>query len=311
MATHHRYTTPLRQRMKEDMQLRNYSPHTIRAYLECVAAFARHFNTSPDHLGPEHVRTYQLHLTQKRDVSWSLFNQTVCALRFFYETTLRRPDMIPYIPYPRRQRKLPTVLSHADISALLVAPRRLKHRAILSTFYDTGIRVGELCKLRATDIDSKRGVILIRQAKGNRDRQVRLSPPLLALLRQYWKAYQPQEWLFTGRWRDRPITENGAYIICRRAGEAAQLSAPVTPHLIRHSFATHLLEAGVDLRRIQLLLGHRSLSTTSLYLHVATDALKSIPSPLERLDIDLDKNTKPDKDTESDQDSDSGKDSDS
>ena len=222
MATHHR-TTPLRQRMEQDLQLRNYSPNTIRAYLECVAAFARHFDTSPDRLGPEHVRTYQLHLTQTRGVSWSVFNQTVCALRFFYETTLQRPDMIPSIPYPRRERKLPTVLSQADVATLLAAPRRLKHRAILSTFYDTGLRVSELCQLRAADIDSKRGVILIRQAKGNRDRQVRLSPPLLALLRQYWKAYQLQEWLFPGRWRDPPLRRFPGAVLRMRPCQAYHL----------------------------------------------------------------------------------------
>ncbi len=311
MATHHRHTTPLRQRMEQDLKLRNYAPNTIRAYLECVAGFARHFNTSPDRLGPEHIRAYQLHLTQKRGVSWSLFNQTVCALRFFYETTLGRPYMIRHIPYPRRQRKLPIVLSHADIAALLATTRRLKHRAIISTFYDTGVRVSELCQLLATDIDSNRGVILIRQAKGNRDRQVKLSPPLLALLRQYWKAYQPQEWLFTGRWRDRPITPAGVYLICRKAGEVAQVSVPVTPHILRHTFATHLLEAGVDLRRIQLLLGHRSLSTTSLYLHVTANTLQHLPSPLEQLEKDLSQDTESGQDPDSETDDDSAEEAES
>ena len=287
MKQHRRPMTPLRHRMEQDLQLRNYAPKTIERYVDCVAAFAKHFHTSPDRLGPEHIRTYQHYLAHQRQVSWSLFNQPVCALRFFYQITLGRPEMIGHIPYPRRQRKLPTVLSHADVAALLVAPRRLKHRAILTTFYDTGVRLSELCQLRLRDLDSDRGVIRIHQGKGHRDRQVMLSSQLLAVLRHYWKAYQPPEWLFPGRWRDRPITPEAVYDICREAGEAAQLSVRVTPHLLRHTFATHLLEAGVDLRRIQLLLGHRSLSSTSLYLHVATSTLHAIPSPLERLNVAL------------------------
>lgn len=288
MTAKNRPTTALRQRMEQDLQIRNYAPKTIRCYLDCVAAFAKYFKTSPDRLGSDHIRTYQLYLVQERGVSWSLFNQTVCALRFFYETTLGQPAMISQIPYPRRQHKLPTILSHADVTALLAAPRSLKHRAILSTFYDTGVRLGELCQLRLSDIDSDRQVIRIHQAKGNRDRQVRLSAQLLDLLRQYWKAFQPQEWLFIGRWRDQAITEAGVYTICHEAGKAAQLEVSVSPHLLRHAFATHQLEAGVDLRRIQYLLGHRSLSTTSLYLHVATTTLQDIPSPLERLGTDSD-----------------------
>ena len=167
--------TALRQRMCDDLQLRNYSDHTIRAYLHCVAEFARHFHTSPEHLGPEHVRTYQLYLVQQKKVAWATFNQIVCALRFFYQTTLGVPWMITHIPYPRRQKKLPTVLSRTQVAALLIAPRNLKHRAMLATLYAAGLRVSELCALQVPDIESPRMVIRVRQGKGQRDRLVMLS----------------------------------------------------------------------------------------------------------------------------------------
>jgi len=180
--------SPLRRRMLEDMQIRNYSPHTIDGYLRYVAQFAKHFGTSPDRLGPEHIRTYQLHLLQQQ-VSESIFIQTVCALRFLYETTLHRSWMVDYIPYPKKPKILPVILSRDEVKALLLAPRYLKHRAILATLYATGVRVSELCHLQGTDIDSRRMVIHVRQGKGKRDRMVMLSPDLLPLLRRYWKLY--------------------------------------------------------------------------------------------------------------------------
>ena len=246
--------TALRQRMREDLQLRNYSDHTIRAYLRCVAAFAQHFHTSPDRLGPEHVRTYQLYLVQQKQVAWATFNQTVCALRFFYHTTLGVSWMIEHIPYPRRQKKLPLVLSRAEVAALLTAPRNLKHRAILTTLYAAGLRVSELCALQISDIESQRMVIRVRQGKGQRDRLVMLSPRLLQLLRQYWKQYPPPLWLFPGRSRRPPLptTVCGACVATRANWRS--YPHPVFPHLLRHAFATHLLEDGVDLRRLQLLL---------------------------------------------------------
>jgi integrase/recombinase XerD len=276
--------TALRQRMLEDMQLRNYSPHTIDGYLRSVAQFAQHFRTSPDRLGPEHIRTYQLFLVQQR-VSRSRFIQTVCALRFFYETTLGRPWMIEHIPYPRRQKKLPVILSQTEVAAVLMAPRNLKHRAILATLYGAGLRASELGQLQPADIESQRMVIRVRQGKGQRDRLVMLSPRLLALLRHYWKLYRPQAWLFPGAHRAQPMTRDGVWFICRQAGKTAGLSKIVHPHLLRHAFATHLLEAGVDLRRIQLLLGHASLRSTSLYLHVAPMAAQETTSPLDALEL--------------------------
>jgi integrase/recombinase XerD len=278
--------TPLRQRMLEDMQLRNYSAHTVRAYLHCVADFARHFRTSPEHLGPEHVRTYQLFLVQDKQRSWTTVVQTVCALRFFYRVTLGRPAMLEYIPYPRRPFTLPTILSQAEVATLLTAPHNLKHRAILTTLYAAGLRVSELCQLQVTDIDSARMVVRVRQGKGQQDRYVMLSPKLLPLLRQYWQQEKPRPWLFPGHPRTRPMTTKAVYLICRHAGQAAHLSKAIHPHVLRHAFATHLLEAGVDLRRIQLLLGHRSLRTTSRYLHVTPQALHATPSPLDTLPLE-------------------------
>jgi integrase/recombinase XerD len=274
--------SPLRRRMLEDMQIRNYSPHTIDGYLRYVAQFAKHFGTSPDRLGPEYIRTYQLHLLHTQ-ASESVFIQTVCALRFFYETTLGRPWMVDYIPYPKKPKKLPVILSRDEVKALLLAPHHLKHRAILATLYATGLRVSELCQLRGTDIDSKRMVIQVRQGKGKRDRVVMLSPDLLPLLRRYWKLYQRQSWLFPGHRITEAITSDGVAFVCKKAGRAAQLTKAIYPHLLRHTFATHLLEAGVDLRRIQLLLGHASLRSTSLYLHVAHPALTATESPLDAL----------------------------
>src|SRR5712691_11393088 len=187
--------------------------------------------------------------------------------------------MVDYIPYPKKPKTLPVILSRDEVKALLLAPSHLKHRTILATLYATGVRVSELCQLQGTDIDSQRMVIQVRQGKGQRDRLVMLSPDLLALLRRYWKLYQLKSWLFPGHRVTEPITRAGVAHICRQAGHTAKLKKVIYPHLLRHSFATHLLEAGVDLRRIQLLLGHASLRSTSLYLHVAHSALHATESP--------------------------------
>jgi integrase/recombinase XerD len=286
MRTRRSRMTPLRQRMLEDLQLRNYSEHTIRAYLRGVADFAKHFGTSPEHLGPEQVRTYQLFLVQEKQVAWPSIVQTVCALRFFYRVTLGRPAMLESIAPPRRPFTLPTMLSPAEVAALLTTSRHLKHRAILTTLSAAGLRVSELCQLQVTDIDSARMVLRVRQGKGQHDRYVMLSPKLLPLLRQYWHQAKPQPWLFPGHPCTRPMTTKAVYLVCRHAGQAADLPKVIHPHVLRHTFATHLLEAGVDLRRIQLLLGHRSLRTTSRYLHVTPHALHATPSPLDSLPLE-------------------------
>src|SRR5271169_4073918 len=275
--------TELRRKMLEELQLRNYSPHTQRAYIRCVADFAQHFKAAPDQLGPEHVRAYQLFLVQRKKVSWSSFNQTVCALRFFYHDVLHQDWMIEHIPYPRHEQKLPVVLSPTEVAAVFYATRNLKHRTILMTIYAAGLRVSELTNLRVADIDSERQVICVRQGKGHKDRQVMLSPKLLELLRSYWKSYRPTLWLFAGRMPERPITRETVFTICKQAGEAAQLAKPISLHTLRHCFATHLLEDAIDLRRIQILLGHRNLKTTAKYLHVSNLAVRTTASPLDRL----------------------------
>jgi integrase/recombinase XerD len=275
--------TELRRRMLEELRLRNYSPHTIEAYLRSVAKFAQHFSAAPDRLGPQHIRQYQLFLVEQKKVSWAVFNQTVCALRFFYHHTLHRDWMIEHIPYPRHEQKLPVVLSPTEVAAVFAAARNLKHRTILMTIYAAGLRVSELTNLRVTDIDSERQVICVRQGKSHKDRQVMLSPKLLELLRSYWKSYRPALWLFAGKMPERPITRETVFTICKQAGAAAHLAKPISPHTLRHCFATHLLEDATDLRRIQILLGHRNLKTTAKYLHVSSLAVRTTISPLDRL----------------------------
>jgi site-specific recombinase XerD len=274
--------TPLRRRMLEDMQIRNFSPHTIDSYLRYVAQFAKHFGVSPDRLGAEHIRAYQLHLLQQQ-VSESVFDLSMSALRFLYEKTLHRPWMVEYIPYPKHPKKLPVILSRDEVQTLIRTPRHLKHRVILATLYTTGVRVSELCRLQGTDIDSGRMVVQVRQGKGKRDRQVGLSAELLPVLRRYWRLYGLQSWLFPGARVAEPITRSGVNHICDQVGRIAPIKKAVYPHLFRHSFATHLLEAGMDLRSIQLLLGHASLRSTSIYLHVANPALQTTQSPLSTL----------------------------
>ena len=275
--------TELRRRMIEELQLRNYAPNTITVYIRCVAQFAQHFRLSPDRLGLEHIRQYQLFLVQQKKVSWALFNQTVCALRFLYRHILHRDWMIEYIPYPRREDKLPVVLSPAEVAAVFEATHNLKHRTILMTIYAGGLRVSEVTHLRVSDIDSQRQVIRVRQGKGHKDRQVMLSPKLLDALRIYWKSYRPKVWLFPGESPERPVSSETVWRVCHQAGEAAHLSKPISPHTLRHCFATHLLEDTIDLRRIQVLLGHRNLKTTARYLHVSNLAVRTTVSPFERL----------------------------
>src|SRR4029450_8429948 len=229
MRTRRSRMTPLRQRMLEDLQLRNYSEHTIRAYLRGVADFAKHFGTSTEHLGPEQVRTYQL---QEKQVAWPSIVQTVCALRFFYRVTLGRPAMLEYIAPPRRPFTLPTMLSQAEVAALLTVSRHLKHRAILTTLSAAGLRVSDLCQLQVTDIDSARLVLRVRQGKGQHDRSVMLSPKLLPLLRQYWRQDTPQPWLFPGHPCTRPMTTKAVYLVCRQAGQAAELPKVIHPPVL-------------------------------------------------------------------------------
>ncbi len=232
--------TPLRQRMLEDLCLRNYSPNTVDCYIRQVAAFARHFDRSPDQLGPEHVREYQLFLVES-NASWSRFHQTVTALRFFYEKTLRQTWMLPHIPHPQTVKRLPTVLSQQEVAALFEAKQKLKHLTMLKTLYGTGVRVSELVALQVDDIESQRELIRIRQGKGRKDRYVMLSPKLLEALRTHWRAYRPELWLFPGQKPGTPIGRESVHRICRRAAERAGLSkegfAPHSASLFRDTSA--------------------------------------------------------------------------
>jgi len=277
--------TPLRRRMIDDMTLRNLAPRTIATYVERVAQFARHFSTSPEHLGMTEVRDYLLHLIHGRRVSWSHFNQAQAALRFLYRVTIGRGWDFEAIRYPKGEKRLPVVLSPSEIAVFFHAVPSLKHRAILMTAYGAGLRVTEAVSLRVEDIDSQRMVIRVRQGKGRKDRYVMLSPKLLDLLRLYWKAARPRTWLFPGRETDRHLCVTAVQKACRQAAQAAGLSKHVTVHTLRHSFATHLLEAGTDLPTIQLLLGHRCLRTTAIYTHVSTERLQATSSPLDRIAI--------------------------
>lgn len=278
--------TPLRRRMIDDMTLRNFTPKTIQAYVRCVARFARYFHCSPQRLGSEQVRAFLLHLLQERRVSLSYFNQTRCALRFLYQVTLGRDDVAARVLPAKQPRTLPVVLSGDEVVRLFAAISNLKHRTILITTYAAGLRVSEVSRLCVEDIDSKRMVIRVRQGKGQKDRYVMLSSQLLEILRDYCrKAVRLRGYLFPGAAPEQPIATSSVLKACRRAALHAKLGKHVTVHTLRHSFATDLLEAGTDLRTIQVLLGHRSFNTTARYVHVATAALASTRSPLDRLDL--------------------------
>jgi len=277
--------TPLRQRMIEDLKLRNLAPRTIEIYVNRVVAFARYFGKSPEHLGQSEVRSYLVHLVQEKHVSWSYYNQTVGALRFLYEVTLERQNVMVRIRCPKQPKRLPSVLSLDEMARFFAVVLNIKHRAILMTAYAAGLRVSEVVALRVDDIDSERMVLRVRQGKGRRDRNVMLSPRLLVLLREYWKVERPAEWLFPGGTAGRPMTTRTVQQICTRAARAAGLTKHVTTHSLRHSFASQLLEAGTDIRTIQMLLGHRNLKTTAIYTHVSPTTLKTTQSPLDRLAV--------------------------
>lgn len=273
----------LRRRMLQDLEIRNYAQGTRDNYIRAVAAFARHFNKSPDQLDPEDVRTYQVFLVKRKKLSWSWLKIVVSALRFLYTVTLGRDFPVRYIPYPRKEKKLPVVLSREETARLLACVTNPKHRVILATIYAMGLRVSEAAHLQIADIDSARMVLRVRQAKGHKDRYVPLSPILLEQLRAYWKLERPKTWLFPGADADHPVRRDTIGKICRAACKRAGLKKIVSPHALRHSFATHLLEAGTNVRVIQLLLGHGSLRTTAGYTHVAPATLGSVKSPLDDL----------------------------
>lgn len=274
--------TPLRRRFIDDLRLRNYSQRTIDTYVWHVAAFAKHFARSPDLLGSDEVRHYQLHLlAQKR--SWSRFNQAVCALRFLYGITLARPEQLPLIPYGKRPHKLPSVLSTDEVLRLINAADPGRDRLLLQVTYGCGLRLSEVTHLRVQDIDSARMVLHIRQGKGAKDRLVPISQRLLDELRAYWRMYRPTSWLFPGEKANQHLSLGNVQRRFSRARKRAGLTKRCSMHTLRHSYATHLVEAGMDIFTLKDLMGHRSLQTTAVYLHLSTQRLQQTPSLLDLL----------------------------
>jgi site-specific recombinase XerD len=276
--------TPLRQRFIEDLQLRNRAPDTIEAYVQQVARFALHFGRSPEVLGPDHVREYQLHLLAQK-VSWSSFNQCVCALRFLYGQTLGQPEPLERLRYGRLPKRLPRVLSQEEVLELLGCVSSRQNRMVLTTMYATGLRVREAVQLGVADIDSPQLTILVARGKGNKQRLVPLSQRLLEELRSWWCTHRHPQWLFPSRRPDRPLGVSGVQRACQAAVAHLGLKAGVCPHTLRHTFATELLEAGVDLLTIQKILGHGHLSTTLRYTHVRRDHLRAVGQVLELLPL--------------------------
>ncbi len=282
--------------MIEDLRIRNHAQNTIKIYVRCVAAFAKYFGQSPEVLNEEHIREYQLYLVEEKKSSWTFYNQSVCALRFLYRKTLKKDWSMEHIPFPRQEKRLPEVLSVQEVSKLFSCVRTVMSRTILQTMYGAGLRLMEAVSLKTSDIDSERMVIRVRQGKGHRDRYVTLSPTLLETLREYYRAYRVKgEWLFPNRKGNAAIDHSTVQRACTLAARKAGLVKRVTTHTMRHSFATSLLESGTDLRTIQILLGHGSLNTTAVYLHIAVGA-KGKPSRREMADLlALTKKTPPEK----------------
>lgn len=275
--------TPLRQRFLDDLRLRNYSPRTLTTYLRHVVRFSQHFGRSPDQLGPEEIRAYQLHLLQQQHASWSVFNQAVCALRFLYRVTLQAAFAVTMIPYGKKPKSLPAVLGRDEVARLFALVPQPLERLILQTTYACGLRASEVLNLRVGDIDSSRMLLWVRHGKGNKDRGVPLSPALLEALRTHWRQRRPTTWLFAGKTPSGQRSLGALQRVIRRAVVVAGFSKKVSLHTLRHSYATHLLEAGVDLLTIQRLLGHRDLQTTARYVHLTAPQLARTPGLLEGL----------------------------
>jgi len=275
--------TLLRQRMLEDMGIRNLAENTQLAYLRQIIAYAKHFHRRPEELGPEEIRAYQVYLTKTCGLSPSSLSVATGALRFLYKVTLKRGWSVDEIPMPKRPFRLPVILSPEEVMHFLDSIANLMHRAILMTAYAAGLRISEATHLKVTDIDSQRMMLRVDQGKARKDRYVMLSPRLLDELRAYWKAFRPTLWLFPGEVSGKPITRSAVEQACQKARRASGIQKPITPHSLRHAFATHLLETGTDVRTIQLLLGHRSLGTTSRYLKVATSTVCATTSPFDLL----------------------------
>jgi integrase/recombinase XerD len=281
--------TRLRKMMLEELQRRNYAQSTVKAYVRIVEEFAKHFHQPPDKLGPQHLRQYQAYLFQDRKLDAGTVQQYVAALRFFYVRTLKRRYLLDEIPGPKRRRKLPEILGTEEVGRLIDSASNLSHRTMLMTLYSTGVRRAELCRLKVSDIDSERMVIHIHRGKGGHDRDMPLSERLLETLRVYWRWMKPKNYLFPGtvnNWRaDVPVTTKIPWEACKEAAQRAGITKRVSPHTLRHSYATHLLEAGADLRTIQVLLGHSKIEHTIVYLHLSRKHLTAVANPLDTIAI--------------------------
>jgi integrase/recombinase XerD len=278
--------TPLRQRMLQELQLRNLSEATIHTYLRLVERFATHYGSSPAQLGPNHVRQYLLYLLNERKDTWGTLQVNRGALKFLYVRVLKQPWFDMEIAVPKRRPRLPTVMSADDITRILDRTINLKHWTIIATFYATALRCNELRHLKISDIDSHKMVLHVREAKGGAPRDIALSPALLERLRIYYRACKPRDWLFPSKQHpDQPLTNNALRSLCQAAGERADIKHPVHPHLFRHACASHMLDAGTDLRTIQVLLGHADIRTTAKYLRVSLQRLQTAHSPFDALEL--------------------------
>jgi site-specific recombinase XerD len=275
--------TPLRKQMVDALELRGVSPKTVKLYVDCVSRFARHFGKSPEKLGAEEVRSYLLYLVHEQKVAWGTYKQALAALRYLYRWVLNRGEVVQDIRAPKPERRLPVVLSFDEVHRFFAAIPSFKHRTLLMLAYAAGLRISEAASLRVADIDSQRMVIRVVQGKRKKDRYTILSPLMLQMLRHYWWAARPQDYLFPGRGKNRYVRSSTVQRACIDAQQRAGLAKGVTPHTLRHSFATHLLEAGTELRVIQELLGHASPRTTAIYTHVSTKLIAGTKSPLDLL----------------------------
>lgn len=277
----------LREQMVADLQLRGLTPKTQKIYLREVSNYAKYFDKPPEELGEKELREYLLYLLNDRKLSTGTYRFYYQGLKFLYKHTLKREEVVENIRCPRGKKKLPVVLDLAEVKALLSVMENLKHRAVLTITYSAGLRISETASLKVSDIDSKRTMVRVQQGKGGKDRYTILSQTALECLRQYWIGYRPKEWLFEGQKQDTHITVSSIRQIFLEAKERAGITRPASPHTLRHSFATHLVEAGTSLHHVQLLLGHRSPTTTTVYLHVSKMSLAQVTSPLDSLPEEL------------------------
>jgi len=276
--------SPLRRRMIEDMTVRNFAAKTQDNYIRAVAKLAKFLGRSPDTATTEELRLFQLHLTANQ-VGAPTINGTVTALRFFFTVTLDRSDVIKHLTFVPEPRKIPVILSPEEVARFLEAAPGVKYKAAFSVAYGAGLRVSEVASLKVSDIDSERMLLRVEQGKGRKDRYAMLSPVLLELLRDWWRIAQPKAWLFTGQDPLQPISTRQLNRACHAAARLAEITKQVSPHTLRHSFATHLLEQNTDIRVIQVLLGHAKVETTALYTRIATNTIRAVMSPLERLSL--------------------------